>query len=243
MRFSCLTLLLAAACAKDAPAAAARTAPQAALVPTSPRASAPTAPPAAPPPNDCNGVGLIPCNVAAAPGEQLCATVGACIEKHGDAGEQKPIFVYDCQPLEALQPSAEFGELAMLRVQADQGARYVAKEKYDPHPNAGEATFLVARHSDAGFCLIDQVTDWDWDQMGRIDQQYDSRVRKAAGQPELLVQVEHVSRMELDQEERESGEDDVRYASCGLRTYQRDGSRFRLTKQEETDQLCEPLRK
>lgn len=229
MRYISLFLLFVAGCAKDAPAAAARTAPLAAQ------------PVAAPTPasKECDGVGVIACDVDAAPADKLCATLAACIEKHGDAGDQKPIFVYKCQPLEALQPSAEFGELAMLRVLADQGQRYVEKEKYDQHPNAGEATFLVGRHSAAGFCLVDQVTDWDWDQMGQIDQQYDSRVR----QRELFVQVEHVSRMELDEEERESGEDDVRYASCGLRTYQREGSRFTLKKHEETDKLCEPLAK
>jgi hypothetical protein len=129
-----------------------------------------------------------------------------------------------------------------VRVQADQKKRFKETEKYEQHPNAGEATFLVGRHA-GGFCLVDQVMDWDWDTMGQISEQYDTRLQSVNGRPEILIQIQRDSRMELDQEELESGEDDLRYARCASRRYVRDGARFTLTKSEEIGELCSPLPK
>lgn len=187
----------------------------------------------------CAGRGPVECATSSADLTDPCKQLASCIEKLGDADSGKPVFVYRCEAPARLSAPHEAGALAVLRVEADQGERYPVSpdDDFAPHPNAGEAAFLLADHA-GGWCLIDQLLGWDWDTMGRIEETYDAKASRANGAIELEIVTEHVSRLELDADERENGEDDVRYASCVTSRYALAFDRYTRIKATVADGSC-----
>jgi len=191
----------------------------------------------------CQGRGPVDCATSPADAVDPCKQLAGCIENLGDPETGKPVFVYRCEKPRRLVAPPGAGQLAVLRVEADQGERYAVTSDTDfaPHPHAGEAAFLLAER-DGGWCLIDQLLSWDWDTMGRIEDDYQATALPANGSSEIVIVSEHVSRLELDPEEREDGVDDVRYATCATGRYGLASGRYTRIAASVADGQCATTR-
>jgi hypothetical protein len=179
------------------------------------------------------------CDTGPAASKDPCKQLASCIEKRGDLETKVPVFVYHCDEPQRLAVSEPAVQLAAIRVEADRGQRFQAAADADflPHPNGGSAAFLLGQR-EGGWCLIDQLLSWDWDTMGRVEDQFEARMEPQGKNLGVAILTQHTSKLELDPDEREEGVDDLRYATCTERHFVFESGHYVPVRSQTNDGLC-----
>ncbi|MDB4976525.1 MAG: hypothetical protein JWN48_4866 [Myxococcaceae bacterium] len=163
-----------------------------------------------------------------------------CLEEESRKEPSGALYVWRCDQLVGLEPppaGAQVEALAILTVEADPRERPPSVPAFELHPDAGQASFLLAQTA-GGFCVVDKVLDWDWDRLGTIYDSFTTQWRALTSEFELTLRAQHESRLELDEEELANDEPDLTYQLCRTTQYSVAAGKFKQLAKTSAEGPC-----